>query len=134
MNNQQTIKSLIIVPIIAALVAYAGSQSGQSFQGMPAFALCVSLAFLINWLAFIPANIWQTEKFFDLTGSLTYITVTMVAITQSQNLDNRALLLAGLVIIWAVRLGSFLFRRILQDGKDDRFDKIKPNFLRFHHI
>jgi len=134
MNNQQTIKSLIIGPLLAALVAYAGSQYSQTFNSLPIYALCVGLAFLINWVVFIPANILQTEKFFDLTGSLTYISVTLVALYLSDNLDNRSKLLAALVIIWAVRLGTFLFNRILQDGKDDRFDKIKPNFLRFLNV
>jgi len=134
MDNQQVIKSLIIVPIIAALVAFAGAQTGQTYNEIPIFALIVGFAFLINWLAFIPANIFQTEKFFDLTGSLTYILSTLIAIKLSDNLDNRSMLLAALVLTWAVRLGSFLFNRILQDGKDDRFDKIKPNFLRFLNV
>merc|ERR1712070_978880 len=30
-----------------------------------------------------------------------------------------------LVITWATRLGSFLFKRVLKDGKDRRFDKVK---------
>jgi len=134
MNNQQAIKSLIIGSVVAALVAFAGSQYSQTFNNLPIFAICVGLAFFINWVVFIPANILQTEKFFDLTGSLTYITVTLVALYLSDNLDNRSKLLAALVIIWAVRLGTFLFNRILQDGKDDRFDKIKPNFLRFLNL
>ncbi len=134
MKNQQVLISLILVPIIAALVALAGSQTGQTYNGLPIFAIVVGLAFLINWLAFIPANILQTEKFFDLTGSLTYILVTAIAFNLSENIDNRSMLLASLVIIWAVRLGTFLFNRILQDGKDDRFDKIKPNFLRFFNV
>ena len=45
--------------------------------------------------------------------------------------DLRSLILTILVVIWALRLGSFLFRRILQDGKDSRFDEIKPNKWRF---
>jgi len=132
MKNQQV--SLLLIPLIAALVALAGSQSGQTYHTLPIFAICVGLAFLINWLVFIPANIFQTEKFFDLTGSLTYILVTLIAIKLSNHIDNRSMLLAGLVIVWAVRLGTFLFNRILQDGKDDRFDKIKPNFLRFLNV
>lgn len=134
MKNQQTIISLIVIPIIATLVALAGSQTGQIYDGLPIYALLVGFAFILNWLVFIPANIFQTEKFFDLTGSLTYILSTLIALKLSENLDNRSMLLAGLVIIWAVRLGSFLFNRILQDGKDDRFDKIKPNFLRFLNV
>lgn len=134
MKNQQTIKSLLIIPVVATLIAFAGSQDSQTFNNLPIFAICVGLAFLINWLIFIPANILQTEKFFDLTGSLTYIGVTLIALYLSDNIDNRAILLAAMVIVWAARLGTFLFNRILQDGKDDRFDKIKPNFLRFLNV
>lgn len=56
----------------------------------------------------------QTEKFFDLTGSLTYISVTLIAVFFSKAHDVRSILLAALVVIWAIRLGSFLFGRIKQ--------------------
>jgi steroid 5-alpha reductase family enzyme len=91
----------------------------------------VGLAFLIQWLAFIPAYLFQTEKFFDLTGSLTYISVTIIAVLLSPVVDARSLLLLALVVIWAARLGTFLFTRIRKAGKDSRFDEIKPNFMRF---
>jgi steroid 5-alpha reductase family enzyme len=35
------------------------------------------------------------------------------------------------VSIWAVRLGSYLYRRIQKAGADTRFDDIKPSFTRF---
>jgi steroid 5-alpha reductase family enzyme len=108
----------------------AGSQGGVVVAGYPVFALSVGLAFLIQWLAFIPAYFLQTEKFFDLTGSVTYILVALVTIYFS-GIDIRSLLLAVLVVVWAVRLGSFLFRRIHKAGKDGRFDEIKPSFFRF---
>jgi steroid 5-alpha reductase family enzyme len=123
-----------MIPLIACGVAWCGSQNGQTFNDIPIFALCVGWAFLINWLAFIPAYIFQTEKFFDLVGSLTYVSVTLIALYLSSNLDTRSLIVASLVLIWAVRLGTFLFIRISQDGKDDRFDKIIPVFLRFLNI
>ncbi len=131
MDKKQVLISLTIIPIIGLLIGLGGSQNGQEMDGMPIFALCVGLAFLINWLMFIPAYIFQTEKFYDLTGSLTYISIAIIAFLWSGATDNRSMLLFGLVIIWASRLGTFLFRRIQRDGKDDRFDKIKPNFLRF---
>jgi len=134
MNQKQVLTSLLIVPIIAVLFAWAGSQYSQTYNGLPIFSICVVLAFAINWLEFIPANILKTEKFFDLTGSLTYITLTIVALSLVDQLDLRSKLLAALVMIWAARLGSFLFIRIAQDGKDDRFDEIKPNFLRFLNV
>lgn len=129
--------SLIVFPIlivIGSLVALAGSQGGRLAAGIPVFALSVGLAFLIQWLAFISAYLFQTERFFDLTGSITYITVTTLALTLSGNLDARSVLLWALVIIWAVRLGAFLFGRIRRVGKDDRFDEIKPSFIRFLNV
>jgi len=123
-----------IVILIGYLVALAGSQSGTMFGGVPIFMLAVGLAYLIQWLVFIPSYIFQTEKFFDLTGSLTYISVITVAVCYSRysvHLDTRSILLAALVGIWAIRLGAFLFGRIRKAGKDDRFDEIKPSFIRF---
>ena len=126
--------ALIALPIIILLglgVALAGSQGGASVFGIPVFALSVGLAFLIQWLAFIPAYLLQTEAFFDLTGSITYISVTGIAVLLSPVVDGRSILLLALVVIWAARLGTFLFRRIHQAGKDARFDEIKPSFIRF---
>ena len=131
MNRQQVRKSLIIIPLLGLLVAIAGSQNGQVLNGIPIFAICVGVAFLLNWLAFIPAYRFQTEKFYDLMGSSTYILVTILALVLSSNPDTRSFLLAAMVILWALRLGTFLYRRIHKAGKDDRFDKIKPNFARF---
>ncbi len=129
--------SLIAFPIlivIGGLVALAGSQGGASLRGLPLFALSVALAFLIQWLAFIPAFLLQTEKFYDLTGSLTYISIITIASLFSPGVDGRALLLWALVVIWALRLGTFLFGRIRKAGKDDRFDEIKPSLIRFLNV
>jgi steroid 5-alpha reductase family enzyme len=129
--------ALIVFPIliiIGLLVAYAGSQNGSTLGGVPVFALMVGLAFLIQWLVFIPAFMRQTEKFFDLTGSLTYISIAILSVILSPGVDARAILLMALVVIWAVRLGTFLFGRIKKAGKDDRFDEIKPSFVRFLNV
>lgn len=129
--------ALIVIPIlilIGALVAMAGSQGGSRIGEIPVFALLVGLIFFIQWLVFIPAYLRQTEKFFDLTGSLTYISITILALVLSPALDARAMLVGALVIIWAGRLGTFLFGRIKKAGRDDRFDEIKPSFIRFLNV
>jgi len=129
--------ALIVFPIlilIGLLVAAAGSQGGSRVAGIPVFALLVGLAFLIQWLVFIPAYWRQTEKYFDLTGSLTYIIISTLALFLSAGVDGRAILMWALVVIWAVRLGTFLFRRIQKAGKDDRFDEFKPSFIRFLNV
>lgn len=120
-----------VLVIIGLLFALAGSQGGSSVFGIPLFAALVALAFLIQWLVFIPSFLRQTERFFDLTGSLTYISVVTIGILLGAAVDGRAILLWILVVVWAVRLGTFLFRRIRRAGKDNRFDDIKPHFIRF---
>ena len=49
------------------------------------------------------------------------------------DLDARAVIAGAMVMVWALRLGSFLFRRIRRDGKDGRFDAIKTDPLRFYY-
>ena len=125
------IGALATALLLALLMSLAGSDGGSSVSGIKVFALCAAVAFAVNWLAFIPANIVQTERFYDLTGSLTYLSVVALAVALSGPLDVRSMLIAALVTVWAIRLGSFLFLRIQRDGKDDRFDEIKINPLRF---
>ncbi len=126
--------SLPIVILIAALVTIAGSQNGATVNGIPLLALVVGLAFGVQWLAFIPAYFLQTEKFFDITGSLTYIAVMVIAAALSANIDARSILLLVLVVVWAIRLGTFLVVRVHKAGKDGRFDDIKPSFIRFLNV
>ena len=133
-SDRNALIAFPILILIGILVALAGSQGGTSIAGVPLFALSVGLAFLIQWLVFIPAYLMQTEKFFDLTGSITYISVILIAVFFSTGVDVRSILLAALVVIWAIRLGSFLFGRIQKAGKDDRFDEIKPSFIRFLNV
>lgn len=127
-------RSILLIPILIAIgaaLALACSQGGSALAGVPLMVWTVGLAFVIQWVAFIPAWLRQSEKFFDLTGSLTYFLTVTLALALSQNVDARAALLGALVIVWAIRLGSFLFTRIHRAGKDDRFDAIKPVFWRF---
>lgn len=120
-----------IILLIAGGMAYAGSQGSVEVFGLPLFALCVGLAFLIQWVAFIPSYLNKTEKYFDLTGSITYFTVTIAAVALSPSPDTRSFLLLGLILIWAARLGTFLFTRIRAEGEDRRFREIKTSFSRF---
>ena len=91
----------------------------------------ILLIFCIQWVSFIPAFIFQTEKFYDLTGSITYLTAVFYClyVTGSNNLSD--LIIVACVAVWAIRLGSFLFMRIHKAGEDRRFRTIKTNFTRF---
>jgi len=79
----------------------------------------------------VPSFLARTEHYFDLTGSLTYLTLVIGVVVLTGASEPRTLLLAALVAIWALRLGSFLFLRVRKDGRDSRFDAIKVSFPRF---
>ncbi len=116
---------------IGVLVILAGSDGSVKVGSVAVFALCGILSYVINWIVFVPSNIAKTEHYFDLTGSITYLTLTVVALLLSDDLDARAVIVAVMVVMWAARLGSFLFRRVRRDGRDGRFDRIKTDPLRF---
>jgi len=132
--SKENIKQYIGILITALLglgVAVAGSQGGYQIGRIPVYALAIGLAFLIQWVVFIHAYLNKTEMYFDLTGSITYITVMIVAVVLSPEKDLRSLLMLGMVSVWALRLGSFLFQRIKKAGEDRRFREIKQSFPRF---
>lgn len=122
---------LVVVLLIGAGISFAGGDGGAQYRNLPVFVICGAWAFLINWIAFIPANAAQTEKFYDLVGSLTYLCVISLAVLLTPQLSTRATLAAVMVAVWALRLGTFLFVRINQDGHDHRFDEIKTSPSRF---
>jgi steroid 5-alpha reductase family enzyme len=116
---------------LGAVVVFAGSDGSSTVGSISVFAICGIVAYLINWVAFVPANAAKTEHYYDLTGSATYVTVVAVALLLSDDLDARALIVGAMVAVWALRLGSFLFRRVRRVGRDERFDRIKADALRF---
>ena len=131
--NREQLKALVAIPLVVAIgvgFAWAGS-SGAAFNGtISAFATSVAVAFLFQWIAFVPSFLKRTEAYFDLVGSVTYIVATAMALFSSKS-DARSVLLATMVFVWAGRLGYFLFQRIQKAGKDGRFDDIKNCFVRF---
>ena len=64
--------------VIGALVAWAGSDGSAQMGTIPVFAICGLLAFAVNWIAFIPSNAAKTEKYYDLTGSVTYLYLPLI--------------------------------------------------------
>ena len=97
-------------------------------------AFSAILCFAIQLTAWVPASLLQTERFYDLTGGLTYIILAITTLmlgSKEEDPSTRELLVTALVIIWAIRLSSFLFLRIHHAGKDGRFDDLKTSPVRF---
>ena len=123
-----------LIHLILSLIAFVLAYSIAYLTGIDLVKQVVLYAFLIQWVLFIPAYIFQTEKFYDLSGSFTYIFV-ICYVSYSFYLENGInignIILGGAIIIWAIRLGSFLFFRIHNAGEDKRFRNIKPSATRF---
>lgn len=130
LSGLQSLAGIAVALLVAAVIGAAGGAGARVSGGLSTFMACGALAFAVQWLAFVPAYLRQTEHYFDLTGSITYIAVVLFCLAQT-GLDARSLLLALLVGVWAVRLGSFLFTRVKAAGADRRFNTIKTNFLQF---
>ena len=131
MTQSKSLIGIAVSLIIATLILLAGSQGSLSLQGLPLFAVCGAIGFILHWAIFIPSYAFQTEHYFDLTGSLSYITTVIVAMVLNPSLDIRDLIICAMILVWAFRLGSFLFWRIKKDGQDKRFIVMKTKFTWF---
>ena len=128
MKKRVTIPSTILSILIGVLIAMAGSDGSETYNGISLFIICASVSFVLHWIIFIPSFAFQTEHYFDLTGSISYLSAVALAFYLNPSVDPRDLLIGLLIVVWAVRLGSFLFMRVKQDGKDDRFTIMKTQF------
>jgi steroid 5-alpha reductase family enzyme len=133
MKNQvaESLTAIAGALLLAGAIAWAGSQTGIRVGGIPLFAVAAAFAFVTQWVVFLPSYMAQTERYYDLTGSLTYLTLVIATLLLAGSFDGRSIVLTLLVSVWALRLGSFLFLRIKRQGIDQRFDTIKPSFTRF---
>ena len=134
MTNKASILSIIATLSVGLVIGYVGSAGSLILNGYPLFILCACIPFIIHWIVFIPSMIKQTEHYFDLMGSISYV-MTCVAslylVALSTDLSLRSIIIASLITIWAIRLGSFLFLRVKREGRDNRFNVMKTKFWWF---
>ena len=121
----------IAVTVVVLGIAWLGDQTGSRLYGLPLMVAMAVGVFAVQWIGLIHARLFETEHYFDLVGSLTYVTVTVFAVQQAIDFGLRQQLIAAAVMIWALRLGPFLFMRIKKAGEDQRFRKIKLSTPRF---
>lgn len=135
MGNRAAAISIPVAVTLGALITLAGGSGGADTGGIPTLWILVAGIFVVQWIAFVPAFLAQTETFFDLTGSLTFISAAVAGVLlSSTGTAPMSLLLAFLVVAWAARLGTFLARRVHAAGGDSRFEDIKPSFVRFLNV
>jgi len=131
MPTGKIISVILIVLLTSLAIMLAGSQSSLLIGTIPLYMLCAACGYILHWLAFLPAYLYQTERYFDLTGSASFIGAVTIALLLNPDPSPLQLLVGFLICLWALRLGWFLFGRIRKVGKDQRFDEIKKHFWRF---
>lgn len=131
MKKTQSIVGIGIALIIGGLILVAGSHGSIEVVGLPLFVVCGLIGFGLHWTIFLPSFAFKTDHYFDLTGSISYISTVVAVLVLNPKLDLRDLIICVMIVVWALRLGSFLFSRIKKDGKDTRFNIMKTKFLWF---
>ena len=128
--------TIVVASIFSIVFIIVGAVEKNSviLYGYSAVLYCAVICIGIQWVAWIPASIKKTERFYDLTGGLTYLTVVGFSLwvgSQSEPPSLRELIISFLVVVWSLRLSSFLYLRIHRSGKDGRFDQLKTSPIRF---
>lgn len=83
----------------------------------------------LNLTMFFPAYLLKTDKLTDISYALTFTIVSVY----SMLVHPTPLSITGccMVCLWALRLGTYLMIRILNMGKDKRFNTIRYNPFKF---
>ena len=127
-NNITAITAFLIC---IGLINFSGQNIDIEIRGINAFTFILIVAVLLQIIFFIPSFLLKTEKYYDLVGSLTYIATVSLAYFSVENKTMIDSIIYFYVMVWALRLGIYLFRRVRNDGKDVRFEQAKRHFLWF---
>ena len=128
------IKNIIAITVFLiciGLINFAGQNIEIEIRGINAFTFILFVAVILQIIFFIPSFLLKTEKYYDLVGSLTYIATVSLAYFSVENKTMIDSIIYFYVMVWALRLGIYLFRRVRNDGKDVRFEQAKRHFLWF---
>ena len=121
--------------LLAYLVAIAASVDGIFFSGIPIILLCAIVSFVTHWMIAVPSLITSSEKYFDFTGMVATLLVVLTAmfalLSSGAQVSIRSVFVASFVSVWTLRLGIFLYKRIVKAGEDIRFRDIKKSLPKF---
>jgi steroid 5-alpha reductase family enzyme len=111
-------------PPLAALLQSA--RAALLARGAPPVASALQpfvLVALLNALGWAASAALRTGHLFDLTGAASFAAAAGYALALGPAAARpRAQLAAAALALWAARLGSFLFARVVRAGKDARLD------------
>ena len=112
--------STTIVLTVIFVLTYIISLDSLSVNGIPLVYIFVFTILFLNSLFFIHSYFFKTDIFFDLIGSISFISIGILSLILIPDVDGNQILIFFLLIFWALRLGPYLFIRRLGSGVDER--------------
>ncbi|UNI18167.1 hypothetical protein JDV02_004451 [Purpureocillium takamizusanense] len=138
------------MPFLNAFLRATGAFTFRS-PLLRALVPCAAAALAVQAAAAAPSILARSERFYDLSGSVTVLAVGALSLylpalraraaaaglpslldafrpgaAGAARWNWRQVVATGLAMMWTIRLGSYLFKRILSSGgKDSRFDNIR---------
>ena len=91
----------------------------------------LAIALSINIILFLFAYRYRSDKLTDISYAISFAALDIFALFHAKKVNTYGLILFLLVAIWALRIGGFLFIRIMRVGKDKRFDELRSSFVKF---
>lgn len=98
---------------------------------MAGILIALGISVLINAVFFAFAAALRTDKVTDLSYSLSFVVLAVFLLATSGPFDWIKAAVALLVCAWGLRLGGYLFSRILLLKVDHRFDAMRDKPLAF---
>lgn len=87
------------------------------------------LVFTLQILFFLIWWFFKTDKVTDISYACTFLVAVMYLYVQNISVSTSILFL--MITLWSLRLGMYLWIRIFYMGKDNRFDSVREDFVRF---
>ena len=134
-DNSKDIAAIFLCVLTAYFVATSATVPGVMLYGIPVVLCCAGASFMIHWIVAIPSLVASSEKYFDFTGMVATLLLVATSIfallSQGEQVSMRSTVVAVFVSIWTLRLGTFLYIRIVKSGEDKRFREIKKSLPKF---
>ena len=134
-DNIKDLTAIVACILTAYFVANAATVEDALLYGIPVILFCAGVSFVVHWIVAIPSLVTSSEKYFDFTGMVATLLVVAAAmfalLSSGQQASMRSTIVAILVSIWTLRLGTFLYIRIVKSGEDKRFREIKKSLPKF---
>ena len=115
--------SFLIILLVIIFLTYILSIETLSINEIPIVYLFTSSILILNSTFFLHSYIYKTDIFFDLVGSLSFLSIGVISLLLIPNIDANQILVFFLLLFWSLRLGPFLFIRRLGANNDERLEE-----------